>query len=132
MPLFNNFIYYFAWIYPLAFKVSAQRTAPPAAPLTVLWESPTNFQSYTVSSRRRPTDTPMPCSKFTSSVTCGRLSSSRYWMNCFGALGSSNSCGSPLNSTSALMSCSLVGFLRNLTNTAAVCPFSTGTRTPDS
>ena len=27
---------YFAWIYPLAFRVSAQRTAPPAAPLTVL------------------------------------------------------------------------------------------------
>ena len=34
-------------------------------------------------------------------VTCGRLSSSRYWINCFGALGSSNSCGSPLNSTNA-------------------------------
>ena len=36
---------YFAWIYPCAFNVSAQRTAPPAAPLTVLWESPMNFQS---------------------------------------------------------------------------------------
>ena len=34
---------YFAGIYPLAFRVSAQRTAPPAAPLTVLWESPINL-----------------------------------------------------------------------------------------
>ena len=34
---------YLAWIYPLAFRVSAQRTAPPAAPLTVLWESPMNL-----------------------------------------------------------------------------------------
>ena len=34
---------YFAWIYPFAFRVSAQRTAPPAAPLTVLWESPMNL-----------------------------------------------------------------------------------------
>ena len=29
---------YLAWIYPFAFRVSAQRTAPPAAPLTVLWK----------------------------------------------------------------------------------------------
>ena len=69
----------------------------------------------------------MPCSKFTSSVTCGRLSSSRYWMNCFGALGSSNSCGSPLMFTNFSINCSFVGFLRNLTNTAAVCPSRTGT-----
>lgn len=34
---------YLAWIYPFAFRVSAQRTAPPAAPLTVLWESPMNL-----------------------------------------------------------------------------------------
>ncbi len=36
---------YFLAIYPFAFRVSAQSTAPPAAPRTVLWESPTNFQS---------------------------------------------------------------------------------------
>jgi len=49
-------------------------------------------------------------------------------MNCFGALGSSSSCGSPLKLTSFSISCSLVGFFLNFTNTAAVCPFSTGTR----
>ena len=65
--------------------------APPAAPLTVLWERPTNFQSYTESSRRRPTLMPIPFSKSTSKDTCGLLSSSRYWMNCFGALGRFNS-----------------------------------------
>lgn len=55
-------LFYFFAIYPCAFNSSAQRTAPPAAPLTVLWESPTNFQSYTLSSRIRPTDMPMPFS----------------------------------------------------------------------
>ena len=49
-------------------------------------------------------------------------------MNCFGALGSSSSCGSPLKFTSFSISCSLVGFFLNFTNTAAVCPFRTGTR----
>jgi len=39
---------------------SAMRTAPPAAPRSVLCERPTNFQSNSVSSRSRPTDTPMP------------------------------------------------------------------------
>ena len=45
LPVFIHSSIYFAWIYPCAFNVSAQRTAPPAAPLTVLWESPMNFQS---------------------------------------------------------------------------------------
>ena len=45
LPAFIHSSIYFAWIYPCAFNVSAQRTAPPAAPLTVLWESPMNFQS---------------------------------------------------------------------------------------
>ena len=45
LPTFIHSSIYFAWIYPCAFNVSAQRTAPPAAPLTVLWESPMNFQS---------------------------------------------------------------------------------------
>lgn len=45
LPAFVHSSIYFAWIYPCAFNVSAQRTAPPAAPLTVLWESPMNFQS---------------------------------------------------------------------------------------
>ena len=36
---------YFLSIYPFAFNVSAHSTAPPAAPRTVLCESPTNFQS---------------------------------------------------------------------------------------
>ena len=49
-------------------------------------------------------------------------------MNCFGALGRSSFCGSPLNLVIASISCSLVGFLANLTNTAAVCPSNTGTR----
>ena len=35
-----HIIYYFFVIYPLAFRSSAQRTAPPAAPLTVLCERP--------------------------------------------------------------------------------------------
>ena len=50
-------------------------------------------------------------------------------MNCFGALGSSASCGNPLKFTSFSISCSFVGFFSKLTNTAAVCPFNTGTRT---
>ncbi|MED9824139.1 MAG: DUF6783 domain-containing protein [Blautia faecis] len=45
LPAFIHSSIYFARIYPCAFSVSAQRTAPPAAPLTVLWESPINFQS---------------------------------------------------------------------------------------
>ena len=45
LPAFIHSSIYIAWIYPCAFNVSAQRTAPPAAPLTVLWESPMNFQS---------------------------------------------------------------------------------------
>ena len=45
LPALIHSSIYFAWIYPCAFNVSAQRTAPPAAPLTVLWESPMNFQS---------------------------------------------------------------------------------------
>ena len=57
----NRFLY-FAWIYPCAVRSSAHSTAPPAAPRSVLWERPTNFQSYTLSSLRRPTDTPMPFS----------------------------------------------------------------------
>ena len=36
---------YFAWIYPCAVRSSAHSTAPPAAPRSVLWERPTNFQS---------------------------------------------------------------------------------------
>ena len=36
---------YFFVIYPCALRSSAHNTAPPAAPRTVLWESPTNFQS---------------------------------------------------------------------------------------
>lgn len=36
---------YFAVIYPCAFNSSAQSTAPPAAPRTVLCDKPTNFQS---------------------------------------------------------------------------------------
>ena len=55
------FLYFFV-IYPCAFKSSAHRIAPPAAPRTVLWDKPTNFQSYTVSSLKRPTDTPIPFS----------------------------------------------------------------------
>ena len=34
---------YFFVINPFAVRVSAQRTAPPAAPRTVLWESPINL-----------------------------------------------------------------------------------------
>ena len=34
---------YFAVMYPCAVSNSAQRIAPPAAPRTVLWESPTNL-----------------------------------------------------------------------------------------
>ena len=45
LPAFIHSSIYIAWIYTCAFNVSAQRTAPPAAPLTVLWESPMNFQS---------------------------------------------------------------------------------------
>ena len=52
--------FYFFVIYPCAFNNSAQSTAPPAAPRTVLWDNPTNFQSYTESSLIRPTDTPIP------------------------------------------------------------------------
>ena len=48
-------------------------------------------------------------------------------MNCFGALGSSNSCGLPLKSLSAWISSSLEGFVAKFTNTAAVCPSRTGT-----
>ena len=70
----------------------------------------------------------MPFSKSTSSVTWGRLSSSRYWMNCFGALGSASFWGSPEKFTMRSMSSSFVGFFLNFTNTAAVCPLSTGTR----
>ena len=40
----NRFLY-FAWIYPCAVRSSAHSTAPPAAPRSVLWERPTNFQS---------------------------------------------------------------------------------------
>ena len=36
---------HFLLIYPFAFSVSAHSTAPPAAPLTVLWESPMNLKS---------------------------------------------------------------------------------------
>ena len=34
---------YFALIQPFAVRASAHRTAPPAAPRTVLWDSPTNL-----------------------------------------------------------------------------------------
>ena len=34
---------YFAWMYPLAVRDSAHSTAPPAAPRTVLWDSPINL-----------------------------------------------------------------------------------------
>lgn len=37
--------FYFFVIYPSATSVSAESTAPPAAPRFVLWERPTNFQS---------------------------------------------------------------------------------------
>ena len=60
--LFTSYTLYFFVIYPCAFNSSAQSTAPPAAPRTVLWDNPTNFQSYTVSSLKRPTDTPIPFS----------------------------------------------------------------------
>ena len=56
---FNN---YFAVIYFNAVNNSALSNAPPAAPLIVLCESPTNFQSNTLSSRRRPNETPNPFS----------------------------------------------------------------------
>ena len=49
-------------IYSLATSNSALNTAPPAAPLIVLCESPTNFQSNTESSLKRPNDTPNPFS----------------------------------------------------------------------
>ena len=54
--------YYLCWIRPCSFKSSAHSTAPPAAPRSVLWERPTNFQSKSVSSLRRPMETPMPFS----------------------------------------------------------------------
>ena len=60
--LLCSLILYFASIYPFAVSASAQSTAPPAAPRTVLWESPTNLKSNIVSSLRRPIDTPMPFS----------------------------------------------------------------------
>mgnify|MGYP006925648154 FL=1 len=45
----SDFLYhskhYFAAINFFATSVSAQSTAPPAAPRTVLWDRPTNFQS---------------------------------------------------------------------------------------
>ena len=34
---------YFAWMYPFAVRDSAHNTAPPAAPLTVLWDRPINL-----------------------------------------------------------------------------------------
>ena len=37
------FLNYFAVIYPCAFNNSAINTAPPAAPRTVLWDSPMNL-----------------------------------------------------------------------------------------
>ena len=49
-------------------------------------------------------------------------------MNCFGALGKLSSCGSPLKFSQRSMISSLVGFFSKFTNTAAVCPSSTGTR----
>ena len=55
------------------------------------------------------------------------MSSSIYWMNCFGALGSSSSCGSPLKFLHFSIICSFVGFFSKFTNTAAVCPSRTGT-----
>ena len=54
--------YYLCWIRPCSFKSSAHSTAPPAAPRSVLWERPTNFQSKSVSSLRRPMETPIPFS----------------------------------------------------------------------
>ena len=46
--------------YPSLYKSSAVRSPPPAAPLSVLCESPTNFQSNMASSRSLPAQTPIP------------------------------------------------------------------------
>jgi len=40
---FFSLIYNYGFIYPLAASNSAMRTAPPAAPRTVLWLNPTNL-----------------------------------------------------------------------------------------
>ncbi len=47
-------------IQPRRNRSSAVSMPPPAAPRRVLWDSPTNFQSNSESSRSRPADTPMP------------------------------------------------------------------------
>lgn len=49
-------------MYPLAFSNSAMRIAPPAAPRTVLCDSPTKRQSNTLHGRSLPTTTAMPFS----------------------------------------------------------------------
>ena len=60
-----------------AFISSAVRIAPPAAPRTVLWWSPTNLMSNTMQLRRRSTVTAMALSASRSLRGCGESGSSR-------------------------------------------------------